>query len=204
MSELREGWLQEAASFLTHYLANFHIQCPLIRVSCGFPSKNGLRAQKRVIGECFEGQACTDGRPQIFISPTLADSVKVLATLLHEMLHAAIGCEHGHKKPFSQAARKAGLDGKPTATVVTVGSPLHTILVNYVRQSGAYPHAAIRSGRSSNSGSDPDDADATRPGSRLRLYECACEPTIKIRVARDDFQGLCLICNKEFQRVETK
>src|ERR1700693_5684257 len=37
------------------------------------------------------------------------------------------------------------------------------------------------------------------PGSRLRLYHCACEPPVKVRVATDFFQARCLKCNEDFK-----
>lgn len=194
-THLREGWLQEAASHLMAYLQGFGIACPPVRVSCGFPSKKALSARSRVIGQCFDSEASTDGKPQLFISPVLADSIEVLGTLLHELLHAAVGCEHGHGKPFSRAARQVGLTGKPTAT--TVGPALRVLLEEYVQRAGPYPHAAIRIGGPSSQGGEED---TEKPGSRLRLYECQCEPPVKIRVASDSFKGQCLICNQAFER----
>ncbi len=40
--------------------------------------------------------------------------------------------------------------------------------------------------------------DKSKVGSRLRLYICSCG--IKVRVAQDDFNALCLTCNEEFQK----
>ncbi len=114
--QLREAWLEQAASFLRGYMEQHGLLLDkLPRVSTGFPSRGGL---SRVIGQCFSPKACADGKAQIFISPRIADSVEVLGILLHELIHAAIGCEERHGKKFSQAARKVGLVGKPTATTV--------------------------------------------------------------------------------------
>lgn len=38
-----------------------------------------------------------------------------------------------------------------------------------------------------------------KKGSRLRLYICSCG--VKVRVASDDFMGLCLECNGEFEKL---
>lgn len=127
---------------------------------------------------------CNDGIPQIFVSPRLADSRAVLGTLLHELVHASVGCQFGHRKEFSQAAKRVGLDGPPTATVV--GPALVPLLQHFVSQVGPYPHAAI----------------AVRPkekvGSRLRLYECECAPPVKVRIASDEFQATCHRCGGLF------
>ncbi len=86
------------------------------------------------------------------------------------LVHAAIGCQFGHRKEFSQAARRVGLDGPPAATVA--GKELRPFLQNYVTQVGSYPHAAIVPRRKED-----------KPGPRLRLYECCCGPPVKVRVA---------------------
>ena len=183
----REAWLQAAASFLFDHIAKQDLPRVDVRVSCGWPVRGGVARRRTVIGQCFAPSACKDGKPQIFISPLLSESIDVLGTLLHELLHASVGCQHGHKKPFSQAARKVGLAGPPTAT--TVGESLRPLLTSYVEKVGPYPHAAI----------------TVKPkgkvGSRLRLYQCRCDPAVKVRVASDDFQAVCLVCDVEFVQV---
>ncbi|GHP00832.1 hypothetical protein KSF_108790 [Reticulibacter mediterranei] len=185
---MREAWLHEAATHFIAYLDSLGISCPPVRVSCGFPS------EARAIGQCFDGVVCADGIPQIFISPVLGESIEVLSTLLHELLHAAIGCECGHGRLFSQAARTVGLVGKPTAT--TAGEALRQRLEAYVQRNGPYPHAALLQG-----GSRIGEQHKRKSGSRLRLFECACTPPIKVRVARDDLPVLCLTCNHPFHQV---
>jgi hypothetical protein len=184
ITQLREYWLGRASLFLGEHLARCGLVRVAVRVSCGWPSRGGLGQGKMVIGQCFPAQVCRDGVAQIFVSPRLADSIEVLGVLLHELVHASVGCQYGHRKEFSQAARKVGLDGPPTATVV--GASLRPILEQYVKQAGTYPHAAIV----------PRVKD--KVGSRLRLYECACEPPIKVRVASDDYQARCLRCGMLF------
>lgn len=184
----REAWLQEAASFLLEIMEQQKLARVDVRVSCGWPSRGGVGQRRTVIGQCFASQVCADGRPQIFISPRIADSVEVLGTLLHELIHASVGCEHGHGAVFSQAARKVGLAGPPTAT--TVGDTLRPVLQAYCDRAGVYPHAAIQV-----------KAKAKKPGSRLRLYECGCDPVVKVRVASDAFQARCQVCGEMFAQV---
>jgi hypothetical protein len=117
----------------------------------------------------------------------LSDSIDVLGTLLHELIHASIGTQHGHRKVFSQAARKVGLDGPPTATIV--GDALRPMLQAYVERVGPYPHPAIRA------------IAKEKKGSRLRLYECSCDDPVKVRVARDDFAARCEHCYELFTLV---
>jgi hypothetical protein len=135
---------------------------------------------------------CTDGIAQIFISPRLANSLEVLGTLLHELIHASFGEQAsriGHRKEFSQAARKVGLAGPPTATVV--GPQLVPLLQEYLARVGPYPHAAI-----------VPRTKEKAAGSRLRLYECSCDPPIKLRVASDKLNATCNCCSELFTLVE--
>lgn len=109
----------------------------------------------------------------------------MLGILLHELIHAAVGCRFGHGKKFSQAAHKVGLIRPWRAT--TIGETLRPILEAFAANLGAYPHAAIK----------------TRPnsqaGSRLRLYECSCSSPVKIRVASNRLLAQCLLCGELFR-----
>ena len=188
VTQLREWWLYHAAVFLFDLLTEAGVDSVPVRVSCGWPSHGGMGQGKHVIGQCFPQQVCSDGVSQIFISPRIAVSVEVLGTLLHELIHAAVGCQYGHRKQFSQVARLVGLEGPPTAT--TVGMGLQVVLQQFVDEQGPYPHAPIRV------------THKPKVGSRLRLFECHCEPPIKLRVARDELLVLCLECEQKFALVE--
>ena|SRR5579859_2017818 len=184
----REEWLQAACNYLLDHMARQGLQPVTVRVSCGWPSRGGVGAKRTVIGQCFSPTVCADGKPQIFISPRLGDGVEVLGTLLHELIHASVGNACGHGKVFSQAARKVGLEGPPTAT--TVGDALRPYLQAFIDRVGVYPHAAIR------------PVIKKKVGSRLRLYQCSCAKPVKVRVASDDFQARCLVCDELFALVE--
>ncbi len=192
VKHLREWWLYHAAVFLFQLLEEVGVVPVPVRVSCGWPSHGGMGQGKHVIGQCFAQEVCADGVSQIFISPRIAESIQVLGTLLHELIHAAVGCEYGHGKQFSQVARRVGLSGPPTATIVDAGSPLYTVLQQFVTEQGAYPHAPIRA------------IQKQKAGSRLRLFECECDPPIKLRVARDELRVVCLECEQEFALVESE
>ena len=183
----REAWLQGAASFLFEHVAFHGLPVVRVRVSCGWPVRGGASPRRTVIGQCFAPSLCKDGTAQIFISPRLSDSLVVLGTLLHELLHASVGCQAGHGRLFSQAARKVGLAGPPTAT--TVGDGLRPLLLSYIERVGPYPHAAITV------------KTKEKAGSRLRLYECGCTPPVKVRVASDTFAAVCLVCDEAFHLV---
>ena len=40
---------------------------------------------------------------EVFIAPTL-DGPNAAAVLVHELIHAALDCQHGHKGPFKKLA----------------------------------------------------------------------------------------------------
>src|SRR5215469_11478153 len=119
LTQLREVWLERAASFLLDYMGACGLPRTVVRVSCGWPARGGLGARKAVIGQCFSPTVCRDGVPQIFVSPRIEDSLDVLGVLLHELIHAAVGCQFEHGKVFAQAARRVGLAGPPTATTIS-------------------------------------------------------------------------------------
>jgi hypothetical protein len=110
----REAWLDRAKTELGPLFAAQQYGIPAVRVTCGFPSSNARPGRKQTIGECWDGSQAEDGVAQIFISPVLRDSVRVLGVLVHELVHAVVGCEEGHKGAFAKLARALGLTGKPS------------------------------------------------------------------------------------------
>lgn len=160
----REAWLEAAVGVLRPLFAAAEIPCPEVRVSCGFPSTGALATKKRRIGECWDGLMSKDGKPQLFISPLLVETSGpggVLATLVHEMVHAAIGCKAGHGPKFKKAMTKVGLEGKPTSTIAGSGllerfPGVHSQLVI------PYPHSELILTKE-------------RKVQTTRMHKCECE-----------------------------
>lgn len=137
----REGWLMDVAALLDEefFKGRGYDMPKSWRVSCGFPkSTNG-----RAIGQCWDKTASADETYEMFICPTLGEAIEVAATLLHEMIHAAVGIEEGHKGMFRKLAKEFGLAGKMTATYAEEGSDLHKQLEVFCGRVGKYPHAAM-------------------------------------------------------------
>ena len=132
----REAWLNAAVA---HLAKEFTQPVPKkLRVSCGFPSRNALGAKRQRIGECWSDKA-SDGKVfEIFISPVLAKPLPVLETLIHEIVHAVVGLECGHKGAFKTVATAIGLEGKMTAT--HAGAALASRLGGVAKLLGPYPH----------------------------------------------------------------
>lgn len=145
----REDWLNEAArmiheryrtAFDTHFAMAGHQRLEKLLVSTGFPSTGGLT---KVIGQCWKAQTSESGEHhQIFINPRLGNVVEVVATLAHEMVHAADDCEHKHRGPFVRCVRDLGLEGKATATVA--GEEFASFAAEVEKALGAYPHQRLK------------------------------------------------------------
>ena len=139
----REEWLIKAMRELDD-VAFSPVNHPIpsdVQVTCGWPSKGGLGSRKKTIGQCFPRAASDVGVNEIFISPTQADTIDVLQTLVHELVHAIDDCESGHKAPFRRIAVAVGLTGKMTAT--EAGDELRSKLSAIQEKLGDYPHAAL-------------------------------------------------------------
>lgn len=135
----REAWLTAAIGRMAPWFAELGHEVPSVRVSVGWPGGRGKKPH--AIGQCWSPLAAEDGVSQIFISPALTDPITVLATLLHEMIHAVDQNQHGHRREFGAMARPLGLEGKLTATVP--GEALTARLAAIREQLGDYPHARL-------------------------------------------------------------
>lgn len=134
----RETYLNQAVTELSVLFQAQGYALPQVNVSCSWPG--GGSARKR-IGECWPTNASEAKINEIFISPTIADAVKAMDILTHELIHAYDNCEHGHRKEFTAIMRVIGLEGKPTAT--KAGQRLHGELVVIADKLGIYPHSKL-------------------------------------------------------------
>ncbi len=133
----REEWLGAAALAVRPLFdAQGAADYPRFRVSCGWP-KGGRKA----IGQAWHPKSSGDATSELFISPELEDPVRVLDILIHELIHAVVGTEAGHKGPFRKLAKAIGLEGKMTATVA--GPALTVELYYLLGELGPYPHAEL-------------------------------------------------------------
>ena len=98
--------------------------------------------KQRRIGERRSPRASAAKRHEIFISPGLGDALEALGTLVHELVHAAVGTGTGHRGRFGTIARKLGL--LPPMTCTTPGLELVARLNALLAEIGPYPHARPR------------------------------------------------------------
>lgn len=156
----RESWLLAARDLAA---ADFQaVGAPIpaeVRVAVGRTSK------KTVLGECWSAAVSADAHREIWIKPYTDEPLDLIGVLVHELCHAALPHEVGHKKPFVTLARAMKLEGKPTATVV--GEEFSKIWTPRLEVLGPYPGAIF----------NHLDADKTknkpRPPSHL-TFGCDC------------------------------
>lgn len=180
--DTREAWLLEACEHLRPLLRDAGVECPPVSVSFGFPK--GGRGRARSIAQCWPKDAADDGLHAVFVSPVLKDPERILDVLLHELVHAAVGTNCGHRGEFVTVARACGLVGPPTAT--TAGPELGRRLNAIAEALGPLPHAAL------------SVVEQPKQTTRLRLWQCDCE--VKVRVASDQFEATCNRCGSRFTR----
>jgi hypothetical protein len=159
----REEWLNNLTDALRPRFQDLSAPLPAkVRISCGWPSKKALARRKRVIGQCWNPECSCDQTTEVFISPVLSEAFGpqgVGATLVHELVHAAVGTAAGHKRPFSRVAKALGLEGPWTSTSAT--PELEELLRTLAP--GEYPHATL----------DYTKLDGEKKQS-TRLVKCEC------------------------------
>ncbi len=139
----REAWLVSALwGFIdAHFTAAGYDVPSNIRVTCGWPAKHALARRTMRIGECWDVSMSDDKTFEISVSPALDEPLRVLDVLIHEVIHATVGLEHGHRAPFSKCAKRVGLL-KPWTTT-TASDDLKITLAGWLKILGTYPHAAL-------------------------------------------------------------
>lgn len=112
---------------------------PEVYVSVSFPT-TGARSGK-TIGQCH--YTSKDGNPHLLVHPYLDDPIAVLETLLHELVHAVVGGEAGHRGAFKRLAEELGFEAPMTSTPAS--PELNWALTRVAERGlGPYPHAALR------------------------------------------------------------
>lgn len=139
--ETREAWLGAAARHIADKIL-FEEDVPELRISVGFPG--GRANRQKTIGQCWATRASEDGVNQIFMSPIRgeSDTQNVLATLVHEMIHAIDDCESGHRGNFARIAKQVGFIPKLTSSD-NRNDDLNSLLSEVAEVVGPFPHATL-------------------------------------------------------------
>jgi hypothetical protein len=113
-AQTREAWLVRAADRLvTEFLLPVNRGATAeFCVSVGFPK--GRHGRGKAAGQCWSPKLARDGKAHIFVSPERdgSEAAVVLATVLHELIHATAGCEHGHKHRSSRWRKRWASAGR--------------------------------------------------------------------------------------------
>lgn len=138
----RESWLRAAVDIFRPRFDEIGFPVPeKLRVAVGFGPTGARQENAKILGVCLHSSCTADGVNEIWISPEDADTASMLATLIHEMIHAALDLADGHKGRFAEAATRLGLEGKMTATVP--GLQLLVELVTIAEVLGEYPGSRV-------------------------------------------------------------
>ena len=165
----RESYINALAyEFLPLFISNGAAYPERARYTCGWPSK-GAGSRRKALGQCFDPSASKDGHFEISISPAVDDPMDVAHILAHELVHACVGLEAGHKAPFRKLALAIGLTGPMTATMPSesfkqFAQPILDLL-------GEYPHAEL------------DYSSVKKQGTRMLKAECG-ECGYSVRLTR--------------------
>lgn len=139
LHETRESWLNAfVAAARATFIEHGYAIPDKVRVGIGFTSKG---ARSNAIGQCWSDTASGDGTFEIFIVPGQQDASRIAGILTHELIHAAVGLNEGHKGAFRKLALALGLEGKMTAT--TEGEEWHAWADPILETLGAFPHAPL-------------------------------------------------------------
>jgi len=180
--EHREAWLHGLISAMRPIFAENGAEIPAnIRVSCGFPSQRGLNGvRNQRIGECWADTDSKDGSFEIFVSPTLANAMRVAGAVAHELIHASVGLAAGHQKPFKRVALAIGLTGKMSAT--QEGDAFKRALEPILEGLGPYPHAELDARKRARlNGGPPLTSGPKKQGTRLLKAMCPlCNYTVRV------------------------
>lgn len=113
----RESWLNAAVDVLR---PRFETACyPVpekLRVAVGFGPTGARKESAKILGVTLHTSCSEDGVNEIWISPEHATTGQILGTLVHELIHAALNNEDGHKGRFAECATRVGLSGPMMAT----------------------------------------------------------------------------------------
>lgn len=136
----RETWLNRLASLMAPKFEELGHPLPKVRIAIGFTgSKSG---EDKVAGVCWHKSASADGHFEIFISPDRCDNMEVAAILAHELSHAAVGFEHGHKGAFAKLVAALGMVRPFTCSVA--GEQFKEWAAPFLQQLGELPHAPLK------------------------------------------------------------
>jgi hypothetical protein len=134
----REAWMTAFAEAMRPYFERAGLAIPTkLRFGIG----RLLGGKTDAIGRCHPHTWSRDGTAEITVDLSQDDSRTVATTVVHEMIHAALECKHGHGNLFRRVMGHVGLVGNATATEPSLW--LIDLIDNFIAQHGIFPHASM-------------------------------------------------------------
>lgn len=143
------------------------------------------RGKSKAIGVCWSSTCSTDGGREIWVDAGLNDALRIADTLVHELCHAALPDEVGHKGPFVKLARAMHLEGKPTET--TGGEAFKEVWGPIIERVGPYPGAGFQ-------GTSNSDGPKTRKGGPSKVTCTSCDGWFTTAPKKADAVIFCPFC----------
>lgn len=190
----REAWLNSAIDLMAPDFKAAGLKLPRkkIHISVGPTQARYYHTATGNIGVTWH-EAGEKGVLHIFISPVLTDSIEVLATICHELIHCCFPPDTNHKKPFAEACKKLGLT--PPWYATDVSPELEQRYVDmFLPVLGEYQQPMF------------DTSTSPQPGSRLLKASCPeCGYIIRLTKKWAE-QGLpaCPLCDSIQLQLEVK
>lgn len=195
----REAWLAKAMTLLAEQVfepAGYPVP-KNVRVSCSWPSRGGAGRGRSVLGQTWHSSCSRDGFYEMFLSPRIDDPVQVLAVEGRELIHIAVGFEHGRLGPFKRCAETIGIHGRVIAP--KVGAAFKRSIEPILAELGPYPHAALDPVKpkteAKRTGFEPVTTGPKAQKGRLRKAECpAPDCGLIFRITSTWISGRTLCC----------
>lgn len=192
----REAWLTKCGQALRPVFARVGHPLPInVKFTCGFPSRRALASKHRAIGECWDSRVSRAKVFEIMLTPLVADDLETAVSVAHELVHATVGLDKGHRREFAKLARAIGLESPMTQT--PPGPTFKAWFAQARKKLGRYPHKELLA----------SNAPKKQKGRQLKVYCAACErkgePYI-VRMAAATYERGAPVCpfHKRSMRLE--
>jgi hypothetical protein len=140
--QARESWLAAAVEIFRPRFDEVGFPLPKkVRISVGFGPQGARQESAKILGVCLATVLSADSTNEIFVSPEDVDTIVMLETVLHELIHAALDCQDGHKGRFAEIATRLGFLSPMTETPASPSLQADFLLI--AEDLGHYPGAAV-------------------------------------------------------------
>lgn len=134
-----EEWYRKAVDAFKRTFKDLGYEIPVYDISSGFTDA-GTRVT-RVLGQCWTNNASSKGRPHIFLNPRYTEPVGLIAVVLHEVIHATVGVDQGHRGKFRSVAQSLGFI--PPLKYINIDDDLKGKCETIAARLGEFPRSAF-------------------------------------------------------------